>query len=298
MQEPSTPKKKKTNKRPGKRDRERLAAEASATVVSSSSSSRDTIQVIEKVSYQESNPNSKRTRSVQDEAVNDDYQFEVDYNDHFETPLRAYQDLLPCLQSMCNELIQRKAIDNVILYDPYWCQGQMRALLHSLGLNNVINQNRDFYEDIASNILPVYDVLVTNPPYSGDHKVKLLNFLSSSQHLNRPAALLLPAYTAGKSYWREYISNTTQTISYILPQGSYEYTHPEGTGHDLPPFYSIWFLIGFPEAQVLRAKVSSFSCNIVTNVEELAERGLVQLKRKNSRQRKASKKRNESFVRK
>ena len=35
----------------------------------------------------------------------------------------------------------------------------------------VLNRNRDFYADIATGQLPQqYDVLLTNPPYSGDHK--------------------------------------------------------------------------------------------------------------------------------
>jgi hypothetical protein len=31
-------------------------------------------------------------------------------------------------------------------------------------------------------------------------------------------------------------------IFYIVPPSEYEYTHPEGTGKDEPPFFSTWFV--------------------------------------------------------
>jgi hypothetical protein len=53
--------------------------------------------------------------------------------------------------------------------------------------------------------------LVTNPPYSGEHKVRLLNFLGSRP--DKPFALLLPVYTATKSYWKEFsLGNTKQPV--------------------------------------------------------------------------------------
>lgn len=98
---------------------------------------------------------------------------------------------------------------------------------------------------------------MTNPPYSGEHKVKLLNFLASRPA--QPYALLLPAYTATKSYWREFATsaatattpgnnsskgtfNSLTSPFYVLPPDYYEYCHPEGTGKDIPPFYSAWFV--------------------------------------------------------
>ncbi|CAD7939810.1 unnamed protein product [Amoebophrya sp. A25] len=44
-------------------------------------------------------------------------------------------------------------------------------------LFRVINEKRDFYADIEKNVIPDYDLLVTNPPYSGDHKQRLLVYL-------------------------------------------------------------------------------------------------------------------------
>lgn len=102
-----------------------------------------------------------------------------------------------------------------------------------------------------------YDVLVTNPPYSGDHKQKLLTYLQN-RRVQKPFALLLPAYTVTKSYWREFvdaIENKNKraggtghgSFMYILPAISYSYDHPEGTGHKIPPFYSAWLIGGFSD---------------------------------------------------
>ena len=119
-----------------------------------------------------------------------------------------------------------------------------------------------------------YDVLLTNPPYSGEHKQKLLDYLQLCQ---KPFLLLLPIYVATKSYWKAFIqgispitqqngvnsphassssssqsqSNTDQPsvqqalhidVFYLLPSTSYQYSHPEGTGKDIPPFFSAWFV--------------------------------------------------------
>ena len=108
-----------------------------------------------------------------------------------------------------------------------------------------------------------YDILVTNPPYSGEHKVNLLKFLAThtakiSTNNNTtttstlPFALLLPVYTATKSYWKDFAQAQAlvgKNAFYILPPDYYEYSHPEGTGKDIPPFYSAWFLGGFSVEQ-------------------------------------------------
>ncbi len=94
-----------------------------------------------------------------------------------------------------------------------------------------------------------YDLLITNPPYSGDHKLKLLDFLKTSR---KPFLLLLPVYTATKSYWREFTTLQgawSPQVIYLLPGSKYAYDHPEGTGHDDSPFYSAWFIGGMGDKQ-------------------------------------------------
>jgi hypothetical protein len=64
---------------------------------------------------------------------------------------------------------------------------------------------------------------------------------------SRPFALLLPVYVATKSYWKDFAlqqASAGKRVFYILPPDYYEYSHPEGTGKDIPPFYSAWFVGG------------------------------------------------------
>jgi hypothetical protein len=105
----------------------------------------------------------------------------------------------------------------------------------------------------ASRQYAEFDVLVTNPPYSGEHKPRLLQYLAN---VGKPFALLLPVYTATKSYWKEFAANSTSSpqggswpsVFYLIPPDSYEYRHPEGTGKDVPPFFSSWFIGGLGDS--------------------------------------------------
>eukprot|EP01032_Pedospumella_encystans_P008066 gene8066-9613_t len=227
---------------------------------------------------------NKKERVIKPSSL---WNFAVDYNDHFETPPIAYKDLSPVLEAVAKCV--GKTTAELAVYDPYWCEGSMVSHMRELGFENVINRNRDFYMDIKKKNIPGYDILVTNPPYSGEHKVNLLKFLSThtasnSASNNRnssvanntsekstaaaenkntnnadklkpttlPFALLLPVYTATKSYWKDFVhaqSLLGKNCFYILPPDYYEYSHPEGTGKDIPPFYSAWFLGGFSTDQ-------------------------------------------------
>jgi hypothetical protein len=100
----------------------------------------------------EANGTTSKTVLVKQKVHNSEWNFEVDYNDHFETPQIAYQDLLPVLASLAAQL--GKTSDKLIIYDPYWCKGNMVSRLAQLGYSNVINRNRDFYKDIKNKQLP------------------------------------------------------------------------------------------------------------------------------------------------
>ena len=104
------------------------------------------------------------------------YSFQVDDTDHCETPMQAYKDLLDVLDRIAKSLNKKRS--NLIIYDPYYCDGGVKKKLFSYGFTSVINRNRDFYEDIKKKNTPEYDVLITNPPYSGVHMEKLLDFCS------------------------------------------------------------------------------------------------------------------------
>ena len=185
------------------------------------------------------------------------WSFPTDYLDHFETPREAYGDVLPLLRAAGPLAALR-------VYDPYYCAGAVVAALAALGCRNVINQNRDFYADVAADAVPPHDLLVTNPPYSGDHKQRLLDFLLSRAQQGRPFLLLMPAWVAGTDYWRAFLRKLAKRrrpkaaapggrrvlerragVFYVVPREAYAYVHPEKTGHATPPFSTIWFCGGW-----------------------------------------------------
>ena len=63
------------------------------------------------------------------------WNFAVDYNDHFETPSVAYVDILPMFLTLAEQL--GKAPSELIIYDPYYCQGEMVQMLAGLGFPKV-----------------------------------------------------------------------------------------------------------------------------------------------------------------
>jgi hypothetical protein len=90
---------------------------------------------------------------------------------------------------------------------------------------------------------------VTNPPYSGEHKIKLCNYL---HQCGKPFALLLPVYIVTKSYWKSFLTSygsdetitVMKSMTYLIPSIHYEYSHPDGTGKEESPFFSVWFIGG------------------------------------------------------
>ena len=46
--------------------------------------------------------------------------------------------------------------------------------------------------------MPEHDVLLTNPPYSGDHVQQLLDFCRAN---GKPFLLLMPNYFCGKDFY-------------------------------------------------------------------------------------------------
>ena len=145
-------------------------------------------------------------------------------------------------------------------------------------------------------------MLITNPPYSGEHKPMLLKYLTERKLKAQqapPFMLLLPAYTATKSYWKDFVNAQTAAawkIRYYMPCSSYNYLHPEGTGKALPPFYSCWFIganfdITLSYKNETNGRLNRLDGKVVDSIETMARLGYVSIqKRGNPKQRNKRKK--------
>ena len=249
------------------------------------------------------------------------YPYPTDYNDHFETPLRAYTDILPLMQDALNKKDEQEgnaknSPSKLTIYDPYFCTGRAASLLeqtfsHYKSKSNAViyiqHEKRDFYKDICKNKIPEHHILVTNPPYSGNHKERCLEFaVNQLKSHGTIFFLLMPNYIANKEYFRKLVLEKNVKTVFVAPPSNqpYEYDHPEGTGHEKPPFQSLWFCgLGFKksgDADIKKVKdcftrYHKFNCKgresciprIASDLHELASMGYISSeKRKNPRQRK------------
>ena len=82
-------------------------------------------------------------------------------------------------------------------------------------------------------------------------------------------------------------------VFYLVPEAPYEYDHPEGTGHGVPPFSSLWFcgarteqVEAIRDAAGADGSVGGGRARIAWNLRELQARGVVRTgNRSNPRQR-------------
>mmetsp|Transcript_25224 Transcript_25224/g.40795 ORF Transcript_25224/g.40795 Transcript_25224/m.40795 type:complete len:297 (+) Transcript_25224:312-1202(+) len=178
------------------------------------------------------------------------FPFDPEEKDHCESPFVAYEDVGKLIQEAAEQLGKDRS--TVKLYDPYYCAGSVVGRLNSLGFRNVYNKCEDFYEMIRKGTTPEFDILVTNPPYSGDHVQKLLEFASGCK---KPFFLLLPNYVYTKSYYQEAIGKTR--VAYLFPFPTrYTYLPPAWVQEDkgssallkgkteTAPFPSFWYCSG------------------------------------------------------
>jgi hypothetical protein len=238
------------------------------------------------------------------------FPYETDYNDHFETPDVAYQDVAVFLDWINSAKAKGSTNtttttnggnrSDLILYDPYYCQGRTARLFRDLGFTSIIHEKRDFYHDIESNQVPSHDVLIPTPPYSDQHKKQCLDFCWEQllKH-NRPFCLLLPAYVAARQYYRQLLQDNDDAenkVIYLIPNQHYQYDHPEGTGKAESPFDSLWFC-GLPSERSTRlqefidlaAKAGKF--RVAQSLSELEELKLISTQtRPNPRQRRKKRK--------
>lgn len=186
--------------------------------------------------------------SVEKGRIDDGYEISYPYtvngDDHCESPFEAYQDIDPVLSELATRLGKDKA--TLSIYDPYYCEGSMIKRLNQLGYHTIYNKKEDFYDTIATNRIPEYDVLVTNPPYSDEHVPKLLTFALQSR---KPYFLLMPNWVYMKDYYSA--RNEHSQMHYISPLQRYNYTTPKGRRQQksskyTSPFPSFWYFSTSP----------------------------------------------------
>jgi hypothetical protein len=85
------------------------------------------------------------------------------------------------------------------IYDPYYCNGGIIERLNSLGFTNVYNKCEDFYKIKEEGKIPDHDVVITNPPYSEDHKQKCFQFCAENK---KPWFVLVPYFTYQNTFFK------------------------------------------------------------------------------------------------
>ena len=98
--------------------------------------------------------------------------FKTEEADHAETPLLAYQHIEPALVYLAKKLGKTK--ETLKIYDPYFCTGAIVRNMAQIGFTSIHNRCEDFYQVIKEGRVPEHNVVVTNPPYSSNHVMKIL----------------------------------------------------------------------------------------------------------------------------
>ncbi len=164
--------------------------------------------------------------------------FPVDPSDNCETPQEAYDDLAPMLRALASQL--HKPPCDLEIYDPYYCDGGVKSKLSRLGFTKVHNEPVDFYTCKP----PRHDVVVTNPPYSGDHIERLFSWLVKNK---KPWFVALPNFVYTKPYFQNLaispypfflVPSTPRRYVYVTPMGMRKVKSAQ---RKTSPFVSFWY---------------------------------------------------------
>uniref|UniRef100_A0A7S3JQ37 Uncharacterized protein n=1 Tax=Aureoumbra lagunensis TaxID=44058 RepID=A0A7S3JQ37_9STRA len=194
---------------------------------------------MEKRKYVEVNKSAKKDQREEKRVKREEYNFEeFEDEDHCETPETAYADIIPALEWLARRLGKDKG--TLKIYDPYYCAGGVKKRLKKFGFDAVQNTNIDCYKTWFS---IEYDTLVTNPPYSGDHIDRLLQFCLKS---SKPFFLCVPLWV----HKRPLLQKARQKPIFISPRKRYVYQPPphlrekkkSDTHKKTAPFHSIWII--------------------------------------------------------
>ena len=172
------------------------------------------------------------------------YPYDVDQDDHCETPQDAYEDVDPILSELARS--RGKSKSALAIYDPFFCQGSVVKRLEVLGFENVYNRKEDFYK--KKDAPPEHDVLLTNPPYSADHIQNVVEYCCAS---SKPWLLLLPSFVYMKDYYKEAVIACEKKggVLLIAPPRRYSYHSPKDCRSNVKagarktsPFTSFWYV--------------------------------------------------------
>ena len=208
------------------------------------------------------------------------FPFKVDALDHCESPFEAYKDIDIFLQRYAKSIGKTKG--TLSIYDPYFCNGEMKNNLNKLGYMQVYNKCEDFYKRIETNTIPDYDVFITNPPYSSDHMEKLLHYVKNMVlEKKKPFFLLLPNYVYTKQYYKDIMMNQLNHILYYIPiKFRYYYQPPnwvnkkKGSSALLKgknvtsPYHSFWYIYGGNDMKNNELIEEYFNSNMKTMMEK------------------------------
>ena len=140
-------------------------------------------------------------------SLNLERNFDADPNDHCETPFQAYRDIEPFLYIVARSL--KKDKKSLRIYDPYYCEGSVIGHLNALGFACVYNRQEDFYKVIENDCVPEHDVLVSNPPFSGSHMERVIQFAQNGNR-GRPWLLLMPNFVCRKPTYQSALNLNVQ----------------------------------------------------------------------------------------
>jgi hypothetical protein len=195
-----------------------------------------------------SNSRDETTSSSNCSGVLTSFPYPTEEEDHCESPKEAYEQIAPLLQKFAS--LVGKTASTVSIYDPYYCNGSTKKYLNSLGFDNVYHEKEDCYA--AWNTHLDWDVLMTNPPYSGDHMERLLDYVTGT---SKAWFLLAPQFLHKKDYYIKHLQETTNSARkqpfYLVPKKRYVYIPPKGfrttkkpsdTHKKSSPFNSMWYI--------------------------------------------------------
>ena len=160
--------------------------------------------------------------------------FESLPEDAAETPFESYRDVEPLLFRLATALGKTKA--TLKIYDPFYAAGSVVTHLGRLGFTDVYNRNEDAYAVAREGRTPPFDVLVTNPPFSGDHMKRCLDLALAAR---RPFLLLLPEFVEGKKYYARYADAAAAAgaaAAAAAPGDGFALTRPVYLGPSVRPY--------------------------------------------------------------